>query len=47
MQVWNGPSSSGQRPGVIFDEKSNEHVGSMNDEFLSSVSTRLMPSGLW
>ena len=41
MQVWNGPSSSGQRPGVIFDEKSNERLGSINDEFLSSVSLRL------
>ena len=36
MQVWNGPSGSGQRPGVNFDEKSNKHLGSIN-EFLSSV----------
>jgi hypothetical protein len=33
-------------PGVSFDEKSNEHLGSINDEFLSSVSSCLMLSGL-
>jgi len=45
--VWNGPSDSGQRPGMSFDEKSNERLGSINDEFLSAVSSRQMLSGLW
>jgi hypothetical protein len=47
-QVWKGPSDSGQRPGVSFDEKSNERLGSINYEFLSAaVSSCQMLSGLW
>ena len=47
VQVLNGPSDSGQRPGMSFDEKSSECLGSITDEFISSVSSHLMPSGLW
>jgi len=47
--VWvsNGPSDSGQRPGVSFDEKSNDRLGSINDEFLSAVSSHQILSSLW
>ena len=46
MQEWNGPSNSGQRPGVSFGEKSNELLGSVNDDFLSSILCWML-SGLW